>query len=75
MYAISAVRLSVAGNSLEQSVNNPVFNPDLSQEYIGYNMIQDSDIGQQSGQVTSYDTPLYPANVSKLERWYIHKIF
>ena len=55
-------------NNLEQSVNNPVFNPDLIQEYIGYNMIQDSNIGQQSGQVTSYDTPLYPANVSKLER-------
>ena len=55
-------------NNLEQSVNNPVFNPDLIQEYIGYNMIQDSNIGQQSGQVTIYDTPLYPANVSKLER-------
>ena len=55
-------------NNLEQSVNNPVFNPDPFQEYIGYNMIQDSNIGQQSGQVTSYDTPLYPANVSKLER-------
>ena len=55
-------------NKLEQSVNNPVFNPDLFQEYIGYNMIQDSNIGQQSGQVTIYDTLLYPANVSKLER-------